>query len=117
MEQVLKASCPEPGDPLQYQPFVDGYVLREDPYEAISAGRIGQVPLIIGGNADEAPFAPFGGKEYVDFLASVRAIFGENTEDFLKLYKVTEENFPAGLPDAQAGLRVFEYSEGFVPAE
>ena len=93
VEQVLKASCPEPGGPLQYQPFVDGYVLREDPYEAISAGRIGQVPLIIGGNADEGLFAPFGGKEYVDFLASVRAIFGENTEDFLKLYKVTEENF------------------------
>lgn len=101
VEQVLKASCPEPGDPLQYQPFVDGYVLREDPYEAISAGRIGQVPLIIGGNADEGLFAPFGGKEYVDFLASVRAIFGENTEDFLKLYKVTEENFQRACLDAQ----------------
>lgn len=37
----------------------------------------------------------------MDFLASVRAIFGENTEDFLKLYKVTEENFQRACLDAQ----------------
>lgn len=99
-EALLKASCPEKGR-LEYQPYVDGFLLPEDPYEAMVCGRIGQVPLVIGSNADEGLFAPFGGSSYGQVAESAQACFGEDTGRFMELYHITEENFARGLLDAQ----------------
>lgn len=42
-----------PGD-LRFGPFIDGSVVRESPRSAIAAGRISDMPIIIGTNSDEA---------------------------------------------------------------
>ncbi len=39
--------------PFNPQPNVDGYVLRETPYEALTNGRANDVDLLVGSNAEE----------------------------------------------------------------
>lgn len=39
--------------PFNPQPNVDGYVLRETPYEALANGRANEVDLLVGSNAEE----------------------------------------------------------------
>jgi len=42
------------GAPYTYQPYVDGWVLPEDPITAFAGGDFMHVPLVVGSNADEA---------------------------------------------------------------
>jgi para-nitrobenzyl esterase len=39
--------------PFNPQPVVDGYVLRETPFEALAGGRANDVDLLVGSNAEE----------------------------------------------------------------
>lgn len=98
---ILEATKPEDGDPLTLRPVVDGYVLREDPYDAFLAGRIGQVPVLIGSNADEGLFAPVNGDTFEAFAADARRYFGDDYGEFCALYNFTEENFHRAALDVQ----------------
>jgi len=71
-----------------YRPTVDGYVLREEPWEAIAAGRHRNVPLIAGTTADEASLFTdvLGIRTRAQFEALVRRIFGEAADRVLQLY-------------------------------
>lgn len=55
------------------QPNIDGHVLRESPYEALSQGRANDVDLLVGSNAEEG----------LDFLAG-REVTAANFRDVLK---------------------------------
>jgi len=48
------------GLPLALLPVVDGGLLRQSPQEAVAAGSVSDVPLIIGTNRDEAAFFAVG---------------------------------------------------------
>lgn len=98
--EILAATKPVPGE-LAFRPVVDGYVLREDPYEAICAGRIGQVPVLIGSNADEGLFAPVNGDSFEAFATDAKRYFGVDYDEFCALYNFTEENFHRAALDMQ----------------
>ena len=100
-EAVLAATKPAPGDALRFRPVVDGVVLREDLYDAFLAGRIGQVPVLIGSNADEGLFAPVNGETFAAFAADAKRYFGEDYDEFCALYNFTEENFRRSSLDVQ----------------
>lgn len=100
VEDILAATRPEPGA-LRLRPVVDGYVLREDPYSAFLTGRIGQVPVLIGSNADEGLFAPVNGETFESFEADAKRYFGADYGEFCALYNFTPENFRRAALDVQ----------------
>lgn len=100
-EAILAATKPAPGAPLAFLPVVDGYVLQEDPYDAFLGGRIGQVPVIIGSNADEGLFAPVNGADFASFSEDAKRYFGADYAEFCALYNFTPENFHRAALDVQ----------------
>jgi para-nitrobenzyl esterase len=53
------------------QPNVDGYVLRETPYEALANGRANDVDLLVGSNAEEGLYFLSGRQVTADNLSDV----------------------------------------------
>lgn len=98
--EILAATRPAPGA-LRYRPVLDGYVLSKEPYDAICAGRIAQVPLVIGSNADEGLFAPVNGGDFAAFSADAKRYFGADYAEFCELYNFTPENFARASLDVQ----------------
>lgn len=73
--------------PFQPQPNVDGYVLRETPYEALANGRANDIDLLVGSNAEEGLY----------FLSG-------RTVNAVNLDAVLREDFP-GFIVSQIGHR------------
>ena len=71
-----------------YGPTVDGFVLPEDPWEAIAAGRHRNVPRIAGTTADEASIYTdvLGIRTPAQYEAFVRWVFGGAADRVLALY-------------------------------
>jgi len=59
--------------PFNPQPNIDGYVLRETPYDAFAHGRANQVDLLVGSNAEEGLY----------FLSG-RTVTAANLDDVLR---------------------------------
>ncbi|WP_341955311.1 carboxylesterase family protein [Microbacterium sp. LWH13-1.2] len=79
-----------------WRPSVDGHVLERSPAEIYARGEQLDVPLLLGSNADEASLGlatPFG-VSLEDFRRSAHETYGEDAEEFLRLYPATEENAP-----------------------
>ncbi len=81
---------------------VDGYVLPESPGRALESGNFNTVPLIAGTTGNEASL--FTGKLNIttpaQYEAFVRAFFGENADQVLALYPVTDYPTPKAALDA-----------------
>lgn len=78
-EELLKT-------PLRAWPVVDGWVLPTDVYTIFKEGRQNDVPMLIGGTANEASTLP-GGTTTVEKLRQwARQLYGERSEEFLDLY-------------------------------
>ncbi len=59
--RALRDRLPPPGElPLPLLPVVDGAVLPRRPEEAVAAGAVADVPLLLGTNRDELSFFAFG---------------------------------------------------------
>ena len=79
-------------------PFVDGYVLPEEPYIAFAAGRQNDVPILIGSNSEE-------GRPMIAGIHVKQATFAEDiaksfegskvvrdlAEEYLKMYPATTD--------------------------
>ncbi|MBO4837902.1 MAG: carboxylesterase family protein [Lachnospiraceae bacterium] len=68
---------------------VDGYALRELPYETYRAGRMNETAVLQGFNQDEsAPFIMFAHANKSNFESRVRKLFKEYADEVLALYPV-----------------------------
>ncbi len=80
-------------------PFVDGWVIPEDPRDLYAKGDIAHVPLIIGINADEATMfdrpmsAHFDTEEKFDAL--VRRELGDRADAVLQAYPASSDAYGA----------------------
>jgi para-nitrobenzyl esterase len=107
LRDVSTAELLQAGDPQQrlfqtdapytYQPYVDGWVLAQDPVEAFASGDFRHVPLVIGSNQEEAniawPVIPL--LKASALQASLSQIYGPYAD---RLYAL----FP---PDRSGGLK------------
>lgn len=76
-------------------PIVDGWVIPEDPRTVYAEGRQHDVPMIIGGNADEGTFSMIGRlaqvrtvRRYEDY---VRDLLGSDADEALAMYPATTD--------------------------
>ena len=85
-----------------WRPSVDGHVLDRSPVEIYERGAQLDVPHLIGSNADEASLglALPSGLSPEDYRRSAEETYGDDAEEFLRLYPATDEN--ARLVQAQA---------------
>ena len=74
-------------------PIVDGWVVPEDPRRVYASGRQHDVPMIVGGNADEGTFSMLGRRIPIrtveEYTAFVRGLLGSGADDALSYYSVT----------------------------
>lgn len=75
-----------------WRPSIDGHVLAEAPADTFAAGRQNQVPVLVGSNADEASLALLSppDDDTVAYRESVRARYGADAEQVLRLYPETD---------------------------
>lgn len=79
-------------------PIVDGYVIPDDQHKLYQAGKYNDVPVLIGYNSDEgASFSRERNPE--EFIAGVKARYGQFADALLKAYPVGEKNVPKTARD------------------
>ena len=78
---------------VHFGPVVDGVVIKEPAYQAMINGHMGQVPIIIGTNADEGRGFEVQGGDVESFTASAQKYFGKDYSKFCQLYPGLEDNF------------------------
>ena len=77
------------GPGLRFVPIVDGYLAPESPQDAMLAGKLNDVPMLTGVNADEITgsiLGPAGPVKTDDFQKQSARKFGEKAGEFAKLY-------------------------------
>lgn len=85
------------------QPIIDGYVLRETPYDALAHGRANDVDLLVGSNAEEGLYFKSG-----------RSVDASNLSDVLKqdfpgfIVSLIGPRAPADDSAARAAFVAFE---------
>ncbi len=76
-------------------PFVDGWVMPEDPCDLYARGDVAKVPLIIGINADEATMLDWLERDNFNTVAKYREIvnrdLGAHTAAIFDAYPATED--------------------------
>ncbi|MBU1111743.1 MAG: carboxylesterase/lipase family protein [archaeon] len=95
---------------LEFSPVIDGYVIPEDPVNLFLEGKIQDVPLMIGTNANEGTIfvldegimpdgSVIGNNEKNDESQAIRKyeywvqeVFGENSSQILEQFPTTKEN-------------------------
>ena len=83
---------------------VDGWVLKEQPYAALVAGRYNDVPLLLGSNADEATaLTPFS---VIPWTKAALAVWAE--KEFGELAKQFAGVYPAAV-DADAASAYLQW--------
>ncbi len=100
-------SVPEEGG-LRFGPVVDGWVLPQPPFVALSKGHRRAVPLIVGANANEGTvFLGRMGDMTVDrFRGEARQLYGAAADRFLELYPVaTADDLAEALDRSQTDSR------------
>jgi para-nitrobenzyl esterase len=77
-----------------YGPTVDGFVLWEDPRDAVASGRAAPVPFVMGANGDEGTVftTSLAGMTAAQYEARVKALFGTRAAEVL-------EHYPADVYD------------------
>jgi para-nitrobenzyl esterase len=92
---------------------VDGWFFPKGPLEILAAGEQARVPLLVGWNSEEMNYAALLGEHAptpANYAAVVRALYGEQAEEVLKLYPgETEEQVEPSATDL-AGDRFLVYS-------
>jgi len=79
-------------------PIVDGYVIPDDQYKLYAAGKYNDIPVLIGYNSDEG--ASFSReKTPEEYIAGVKARYGNFADDLIKAYPVGENSVPKSARD------------------
>ncbi|MCU1691916.1 MAG: Carboxylesterase type [Frankiales bacterium] len=88
VEELVAASAALGGIYSGLLPVVDGALLVDQPLTAVAAGRVRDVPLLVGSVRDEySMFLPMiAGPDEPAQLAYLRTVFGESVDDVLEQY-------------------------------
>jgi para-nitrobenzyl esterase len=71
---------------------IDGWLLPEEPVRIMAQGKQNEVSLLVGATSDEiTPMAPDSIRADL-FLQEVQELYGEQAEEFLKLYPSDSDN-------------------------
>ena len=92
---------------------IDGYFFPEDPAAIFAAGRQAHVPLLVGWNSEEMTgLALLQGKEPTreNYERAVRALYGANAEEVLKLYPASTREEVLDAATDLASDRFIAYS-------
>lgn len=92
---------------------IDGYFFNEDPAAVFNAGRQAHVPLLVGWNSEEMTWlALLQGKEPTreNYERAVRALYGSNAEEVLKLYAASTRDEVIAAATDLASDRFIAYS-------
>jgi para-nitrobenzyl esterase len=92
---------------------IDGYFFPEDPAAVFAAGRQAHVPLLVGWNSEEMTWlALLQGKEPTreNYEQAVRALYGANAEEVLKLYPASTRDEVIAAATDLASDRFIAYS-------
>jgi para-nitrobenzyl esterase len=77
---------------VRFEPAIDGYFRREPPREVFDAGRQNDVPIVVGFTRDESSNELRAAKTVSEFQAAARKYFGEQADEFLRLYPVPDDD-------------------------
>jgi para-nitrobenzyl esterase len=92
---------------------IDGYFFPEDPAEIFASGKQAHVPLLVGWNSEEMTgLALLQGKEPTreNYRSVVRALYGANADEVLRLYPATTRDEVLDAATALASDRFIGYS-------
>ncbi len=82
----------------QHHITVDGYVLKETPYESYKKGEFNEEAILHGYNAKEsAPFLLFSKTTLKNYEERVNAFFGDLSEEVLALYRPSSDEEAASM--------------------
>lgn len=98
---------------FRFWPTVDGYFLPEQPKEIYAEGKQAHVALLAGWNTDEQSTAAFFGRRpetMESYAARVKALYGKDADEVLKLYPAGNEEQMKQSAGALAGDRFIAYS-------
>ncbi len=97
----------------EYPSVIDGYFFPKSPFEILAAGEQARVPLMVGWNSEEGNYRSLlGGREPTPeaYAEAVRALYGEHSDEILRLYPgATKEQVVQSATDL-AGDRFIAYS-------
>lgn len=92
---------------------IDGYFFPENPAAIFDAGKQSHVPLLVGWNTEETSWpALLQGREPTreNYEAAVRALYGVNAEEVLKVYNASTRDEVIAVATDLAGDRFIGYS-------
>jgi para-nitrobenzyl esterase len=98
---------------FRFWPNVDGYFFPQPPKDIYTQGKQAQVPLLAGWNTDEQSAGTFFGKEAQtseSYAARMKALYGTDAGEMLKLYPAADEKQLRESAGALAGDRFIAYS-------
>ena len=75
--------------PFRFATTIDGYFFPKSPYAIYEAGEQAHVPLLVGWNSEEMNYRMLMGNENLtkeNFEKAVRKLYGDKSEEVLKLY-------------------------------
>ena len=94
---------------LDWAPFVDGWVIPDNPEILYANGKIHDIPLIAGGNTDEATYRMV--REPIpsasEYKAYVHGLFGDGAEQVLAIYPAeTDDDVYDALNRLESDYRI-----------
>jgi para-nitrobenzyl esterase len=117
-EQVLELTA-KPDSP-RFGPVTDGYLLPKEVAAILEGGEQARVPLLGGSNSEEQPARGLLRQDEPtpeNYAKAVRALYGDRTEEVLKLYpgSTTEEVLDSAMAlagDRFIGFSTWRFMEG-----
>jgi para-nitrobenzyl esterase len=110
-EQLLDASAKNGVQVAS--PTVDGYFFTKSPAEIYTAGEQAHVPLLAGSNSGELPYMALLGRDQPtveNYQKAVRQLYGDRTDEVLKLYPAATEDEVMDAAQDLASDRFISYS-------
>ncbi len=110
-KKLLEAALKKPRN--FFRPDIDGFFLPEDCKSIYESGKQAHIPLLAGWNKDEGNYQTFFGKEKPakeNYIKLVKKKFGDNADEFLKLYPAMTDSEAKRSAQDFAGDKFTGYS-------
>jgi para-nitrobenzyl esterase len=109
--ELLQAAAKQ--NAVRFAPDIDGYFLPRSVREIFASGQQSHVPLLAGWNRDEGSYRGIFGKDEptaANFIAFAHKHFGDQADEFLKLYPADSDEQSKRSAQDLAGDQFIAYS-------
>jgi para-nitrobenzyl esterase len=110
-DQLLEAS--RKFNPFRFSMTIDGYFFPKSPFEIYEAGEQAHIPLLVGWNSEEMNYRAILGNDKPtkeNFAKAVQRLYGDRSEDVLKLYQANTDEEVEQVATDLAGDRFISFS-------